>query len=89
MPSPLNVEKFYPNVENFDQYIENFDENIESSNENDKNLYKIIDEAELDLYDEYNVDPIIEVLPWKYWLDIQFQKALKVHKLSKKNRNKV
>jgi hypothetical protein len=41
------------------------------------------------LYDEYNVDPIIEVLPWKYWLDIQFQKALKVHKLSKKNRNKV
>ena len=56
MPSPLNVE-------NFDQNIENFDQSFERSNENDKNLYKIIDEAELDLYDEYNVDPIIEVLP--------------------------
>ncbi len=63
MPSPLNVEKFYPNVENFDQYIENFDQSFERSNENDKNLYKIIDEAELDLYEGYNVDPIIEVLP--------------------------
>jgi hypothetical protein len=56
MPSPLNVE-------NFDQNIENFDQSFERSNENDKNLYKIIDEAELDLYEDYNVDPIIEVLP--------------------------